>query len=466
MTQRPTLQEIDEYVSSHLAETIEELAQLVARPSISAYHEGIDECAQFVETLLRRRGCKTAIMPTDGNPIVYGEWQGSGDKTLLFYLHYDVQPAEPLDLWHSPPFELTEREGMLFGRGVSDDKGHISARLAALDAVKATLGELPCTIKFVIEGEEEVGSPNIAKFIAENKELLAADACIWEFGGVNHDGTPVQALGVRGICFVELHARTASQDMHSGSGGSLAANAAWRLTWALASIKDMDDRILIEGFYDDVLPASEIDMALLEKLPTASAETMQSTYDLSGFIHNPAPGAEWHRQAVFDPTCTICGLTAGHQGAGPKTVLPATASAKLDFRLVPNQRADDIIEKLRRHLAKNGFDDIEVRSLGGYEPARTQPDDPFVKLVVNSAEPIYGTKSLVQPLVGGSGPMAAFINELHLPVLTAGIGYPGNQVHAPNENVVIENFRNGIRHTAHIVHNFGLNGSIKKGTGA
>src|SRR3990172_1192629 len=198
---------IDKYITDHLDESIAELSRLCAQPSISAQGAGIKECAELVAEMLRRRGFRVEIIATQGHPVVYGEVEGASDKTLLFYNHYDVQPPEPLELWESPPFKPAVRDGKMYARGVSDDKGHIVCRLAAIDALLEADGELPCHVKFVIEGEEETSSANLATFVRSNKDLLAADACLWEFGGVNHEGTPIQYAGLRGIAYVELSAQ-------------------------------------------------------------------------------------------------------------------------------------------------------------------------------------------------------------------------------------------------------------------
>ncbi|MBI3762470.1 MAG: M20/M25/M40 family metallo-hydrolase, partial [Chloroflexi bacterium] len=258
-----TFSKIDDHIESHFDEAVAELSRLCAQPSVSAQGLGIRECAGLVAEMLKARGFAVEVIPTAGNPIVYAEAPGRSEKTLLFYNHYDVQPPEPLDLWDSPPFELRQRDGALYARGVSDDKGHIVCRLAALDAVKAALGEYPCRVKFVIEGEEETSSANLHPFVEANVEKLRADACIWEFGGVNHEGTPVQYLGLRGICYVELSVETGTLDAHSGLGGSIFPNAAWRLAWALASLKGPDERIRIPGFYDNILSPTARDLELI-----------------------------------------------------------------------------------------------------------------------------------------------------------------------------------------------------------
>ncbi|VAW42959.1 Acetylornithine deacetylase/Succinyl-diaminopimelate desuccinylase and related deacylases [hydrothermal vent metagenome] len=447
-------EKIDSHIEENIDYWIEQLAQLCAQPSVSAQNEGIEACADLVATMLREQGFAAEVMPSDGYPVVYGEGNGRSDKTLLFYLHYDVQPPEPLELWDSPPFELTHRDGKLYARGISDDKGHIICRLAALAAVKDVLGELPCNVKFIIEGEEEIGSPNMPAFVEKHQEKLAADACIWEFGGVDYDGCPELALGMRGICYVELSVQTAAIDAHSGLTGSIFPNAAWRLTWALSSLKDQNEHILIPGFYDNVQPPSARDLEMLAAMPPESAK-LKEMFQLDSFLNGMTDELELKKTAVFEPTCTICGLTAGYQAAGVKTVLPANASAKVDFRLVPNQTPEEIVAKLRTHLDANGFTDVEIKLHGGGRPAKVDPDDPFVQLTIETAVSVYGKEPNVMPIIGGSGPNYPFIHTLGLPLVSAGVGYPGAQVHAPNENIRLDYFLLGTKHTARIIEQFG-----------
>jgi acetylornithine deacetylase/succinyl-diaminopimelate desuccinylase-like protein len=317
---------VDSWLDAHLEASLEELARLVAQPSISAQKLGLHECAALVQEMLRRRGFAAEVLPTGGAPVVLGERQGRSARTLLFYNHYDVQPPEPLELWDSPPFQPSRRDGKLFGRGVSDDKGHIVARLFAIDALLAVHGEVPCAVKFVIEGEEETSSVHLHEFVLAHRDRLAADACVWEFGGVDHREVPMQYLGLRGICYVELSVETAATDVHSGVGGSIIPNAAWRLTWALASLKGPDGRVRIPGFYDAVRPPSERDVALMAALPEV-ADEYRSRFGNREFLDGMTGGVELRIAEVFRPTCTICGLTSGYQGPGSKTVLPARASA-------------------------------------------------------------------------------------------------------------------------------------------
>ncbi len=445
---------IDAYLESNLDRSLDELKRLVAQPSISAQNIGLAECAALVADMLRARGFTAQIHSTDGSPVVTAERKGKSGKTLLFYNHYDVQPPEPLELWETPPFEPTLRDGKLYGRGVSDDKSHITARLFALDALLEEYGELPCNIKFIIEGEEETASVHLKQFVLDHKDLLQADACVWEFGGVDHRDIPIQYLGLRGICYVELSVDLLSTDVHSGLGGSIFPNAAWRLVWALNTLKGTDERIRIPGFYDEVRPPSARDRELMAALPDVTEE-YKSRYGVPYFIKGLKGGVDLKIEEVFSPTCTICGLTAGYQGPGPKTVLPARASAKVDFRLIPDQEPKDILRKLRAHLDAEGFSDVKINDLGGDAPARTDPDDPFIQMVVEAAREVYGVPQQIVPLSGGSGPSHPFVHDLGLPVATAGLGYPDNRIHAPNENIRIDLYLKHAKHMARVVREFG-----------
>jgi len=446
-------QKYDAYMDENLDASIKELSALVAQPSVSAQNLGLKECAALVGEMLEKRGFSVEIMPTGGPPVVFAERKGKSDKTLLFYNHYDVQPPEPLELWETPPFEPSLRNGKLYGRGVSDDKAHLTSRLHALDAFLSLDGELPCNVKCIIEGEEETSSVHLHDFIANNKEKLAADACVWEFGGVDHREVPMEYLGLRGICYVELSVETAATDLHSGTGGSIMENAAWRLVWALNSLKGPDEKIRIPGFYDNIVPPTARDRELMAALPDV-ADEYKKQYGVKGFLKGLTGGVDLRMAEVFEPTCTICGLTAGYQGPGSKTVQPAKASAKVDFRLVPGQHPKDILQKLRVHLDAEGFSDVEITFLGGEPAARTDPDDPFIKIVVDTAGEVFGNPTAVVPMTGGSGPNYPFVHDLGLPVATAGMGYPDTRAHAPNENIRLDLYLKHAKHMARVVNEF------------
>ena len=441
-------------IDSHLAENLAELAQMVAVPSVAAKPDApMRDGAELVAALLTKRGLEARIIPTvpGAPPVVYAEDRSAGvdAPTVLFYNHYDVQPAEPLDLWDSDPWTLRRDGDYLIGRGVSDDKGHITCRLLALDALRETCGStLPFNAKFVIEGEEEVASVHFPDWVANHAALLNADVTVWEFGGVDETGRPEIICGLRGIAYFELHAKTIAYDAHSGVGGSVLPNAAWRLVWALSTLKTRGERILLPGHYDAVLPATDADIELLAKLPAEQEAFMRREFSpLHGFLGD-AQGVEYQRRAVFEPTCTINGIESGYTGAGAKTVLPATAFAKVDFRLVPDQDPETVRESLRKHLDAQGFADIEIRYLGGQKPGRVDPNHPYVRLAADTARDVYGVEPLIVPMVGGSGPIHPFVAGLRQPVVTCGVGYPGARVHAPNENLRVSDLVRGARHTA------------------
>jgi acetylornithine deacetylase/succinyl-diaminopimelate desuccinylase-like protein len=450
VTYEEQMRKVDQYIDNNLSEFLKDLADLCAFPTVAAQNQAIEETAEFTAKLLEKYGFQAKVMPSTGNPMVYGALHGASDKTVLCYNHYDVQPAEPLELWDSPPFELTERDGKLYARGVVDDKGHIVCRLAAIAALKAVYGDVPCSVKMLIEGEEEVGSMNMESFIEDHREMLAgADGCLWEFGGVDFEDRPEMVLGMRGDVYVELRARTISHDAHSGLGGSIFPNAAWRLTWALSLLKDQNERIRIPGWYDDVREPTEREFELLRQLPR-SDEALKEAFGIDSFL-NDVDGVEMLRQQLFEPTCTIAGLGSGYQGPGSKTVLPAEAMAKIDFRIVPDQEPDDLIAKLRKHLDEHGFGDIEVIQHGGSRAARVDPDAPFVQTVVEAAREVYGKEPVVSPTSGGSGPMDPFVRLLNVPISNVGIGYSNTLVHSPNENMRISDFAKGVKQTARVM---------------
>ena len=264
----------------------------------------------------------------------------------------------------------------------------------------------------------------------------------------------MQYLGLRGICYVELTVGTANIDVHSGLGGSIFPNAAWRLVWALNSLKGPNEHIRIPGHYDKVHKPSARDIALMDALPESS-EVYKQQYGVQGFIKGLTGGVALRVEEVFTPTCTICGLTSGYQGPGSKTVQPAKASAKVDFRLVPYQEPEDVLKGLRAHLDAEGFPDVNINFLGGEAPARTDPDDPFIKLVCDTASEVYGKAMQLIPMSGGSGPNGPFVHELGLPVATAGLGYPDGRGHAPNENIRLDLYLKHARHLARVLVEFG-----------
>ena len=447
-------QAITDHVDSHLDETIEGLKRLTRQPSISAQRLGVLECGEMVVEMLRDAGFDAGLVPTadPGYPGIIAELKGASDRSLLFYNHYDVQPPDPLDEWETPPFEPTERDGYLYGRGISDDKGPIAARLAAVKAVRDTMGELPITIRWCLEGAEEIGSPGFHDFVEQNAERIKSDVCIWEGGGVNWDGRPMVMLGVKGLLYVELECRSAKTDSHS-SYAPVVPNPAWRLIWALNTLKDESERIAIPGFYDRIRPALENETKAIAALPDTSREFL---HDLGVEIAvGEASGYEFRRRLIMEPTANIAGFGAGYTGQGAKTILPAVARAKLDFRLVPNQDPQEILHNLREHLDRNGFSDVTISSLTSEHPARTSIEDPFVRQVADSARRVYESEPYIVPSMTGTGPQHPVQHILGVPVASCGIDYPGNRIHAPNENIRLDYFRLGVLHTAELITELG-----------
>jgi acetylornithine deacetylase/succinyl-diaminopimelate desuccinylase-like protein len=443
------ISDLNRYVEEHVQESLQELALLCRQPSVSAQGLGMHACAGMLAELVRSHGIATQVVETAGYPVVLGEYR-AGDQALLLYNHYDVQPPDPLALWDTPPFEPGQREGKLFGRGAVDDKGHIISRLAAFDAVRAVYGDLPYRVIFLIEGEEEIGSPSLDGFLRTHRDRLAADACVWEDGEVDYEGRFLMYLGLRGIVDVELRVRTLKEDVHSGMYSYL-PNAAWRLVWALSTLKDQQERILLPGFYDEVLPPTARQRELLAALPSQE-EHEKSHHGVTHFAGNLIGQAL--KEAVFLPTCTINGLWSGYQGDGSKTIVPAEAGCKLDFRLVPDQDPEEVVRQLRTHLDAHGFEDIDVLAHPGLRAGVVDPDEPVVRLALETARAVYGKEAVVIPLDGGSGPYALFLEHLHAPIIAAGVNYPGSLAHAPNEHIRITDWLLGTKHMAHIFAGF------------
>lgn len=441
------------YVDSQADRFVEELQQVCRQPSVAAQNWGMAEMADIVVDRLQKLGAGPRLIGTEGAPpVVYAEL-GSGPKMLLIYNHYDVQPPEPLELWESEPFEPTLRDGKLYARGVADNKGSMLARMQAVEAWLETVGELPLKIKWVIEGEEEVSSPHLEQWVAENRALVeGADGCLWEFGYKDIAGRPVINLGLKGIYYVELRARGASRDLHS-SLASIVPNPAWRLTWALSTLKDTEDRILIDGYMDYVAEPPPAAVRLMENMPFEE-ERLKADFQIPAFIRN-LTGIELLKKHLYEPTCTICGLESGYTGQGSKTVLPNTAMAKVDLRLVHDLTPDLAHELLRRHLDRRGFGDIEIVPLGGEHPSQTDPDAPVVHAAVAALRATYGQEPVVWPTSAGSGPMYPLCEGLGIPAVSFGVGYSGSNAHAPNENIRVQDYIEGIKCMGEFMWRFG-----------
>ena len=444
--------DFDAYVRAREREYIDELKTLIRQPTVSAQGIGIPETARIVLDRAKKRGgiAAEALSVDGGPPTIVGE-TGRGDRTLLVYNHYDVQPPDPLDEWETPPFEPTERDGFLYGRGVSDNKGNLMARLQAIDAYRATMGELPLRIRVLYEGEEESGSAHLAAFVARHGERLRADGCIWEAGYKDAAGRPTISCGLKGIAYVELRVRGANKDAHS-SLATIVPNPAWRLVWALATLKNDADQITIDGFMDAVRPPTAADRALLEGLPF-DEEGMLRIHGITRFVRG-LRGYELKKKHFLEPTCTICGIVSGYTGAGSKTVLPAVASAKIDFRLVPDLTPEKVTALLRAHLDRRGFEDVEVVPGHGEPPSRWPTDSVTARAAVDACRSAYGSEPVVYPLLAGSGPLSTVCGTLGIPAAGFGSGNAASANHAPNENIAIADYVDHIRAFGRFLHTF------------
>jgi acetylornithine deacetylase/succinyl-diaminopimelate desuccinylase-like protein len=450
-----SLENVYQYVDDHLEEAIQLLERLVRQPSVSAQNWGIREMAELCVQALNEEDIDARLLELgDSPPLVVGKLAGASPRRLMMYSHYDVQPVDPLDLWESEPFTPTRRNGNLYGRGTADNKGDFAARIFALRALRAIHGELPAGVTFMLEGEEESGSPNLPALMATHGHHFAADAGLLEAGGVTRNRQPILTLGVKGLLYIELHCRTANSDSHSATA-TVIPSPAWRLNWALSTLKAPDETVLIPGFYDDVRDWWDDEIEALRVMPS-DEQSQLADKGLDAYLGNVS-GLEYRKRLYGQPTCNICGIETGYTGPGLKTVLPARAMAKLDFRLVPDQRPEDILAKLRRRLDASGFADIEIHPIAAHEaPVRFPLDDPFVAFCAQVAEEFYGQPALLTPNSAGTVGISAITNILPYTMIFAsgGTGYWGSGAHAPNEHIRIVDLADAIKYHALLLTRF------------
>lgn len=436
----------DAAVEAQAGDVLAQLADLCRIPSVSAERgPAMLDAAAFVQSLCRAAGVATELAEQPaGPPIIIGR-AGQGERCLMIYNHFDVQPPDPLDEWLSPPFEPQARDGKLYARGVSDNKGDLVARLAAIRIYQETVGPLPLRVLYVIEGEEEIGSPFLFRFGEEQGALLReADGCLWEFGAKNADGNPVICLGVKGMAAFDLRVRTAALDAHSGNGG-IFPNAAWRLTEALATLRAPDGSVTIDGLLDHVRQPSAVEERLLEDVPF-NQEALLSSYRFSNGLLGGLTGAAAVRRWLMEPALNVNGLVSGYNGPGSKTVIPAQATAKMDMRLVPELTPQIALTLLRTHLDRRGFSDVEIVDHNDYlMPWRTSPNSAIARAVAASISQVSQRPPVVQPTSPGSGPMWELCGRNGVPVASAGVSWHDSHVHAPNESIRVADFVEGVK---------------------
>lgn len=379
---------------------------------------------------------------------------GSGDRTVLIYDHYDVQPVDPLDLWDSKPFEPQIRDGRLFARGCADNKGDLVARLAALEVFKEVHGDLPVKVKFLVEGEEEVGSKNFETLITRFRDDLRADGCIWEGNGLDARGRPSFVFGAKGLAYVELTYRELTDDQHSALA-AYAPSAVWHMVEALNTLRAPDGTVLIDGFYDDVEQPTEQDLDMLRSFPFEE-EAEKERLGVDSFVGD-VTGLDLVKRYFFEPTCNIAGIVAGFTVPGAsKTVLPKEALVKIDMRLVPHQDPGDIVAKLRKHLDARGYGDIHISGHSMEHPARSPIDSLIGRAALEAASDAFDKESAVAPMMIGTGPMYPVAHLLGIPTVSpGGVTRPDSNIHAPNENIRIDDFLRVIEFTVGWLRKFG-----------
>ena len=445
------------YVDKNMNNLISDLQILIRQPSVSAKNEGIEKCSKLVQKLLKKSGIKSEILRLKKGiaPIVYGEIKSKQNpkKTLLFYNHYDVQPAEPFDLWDDPPFSGIQKGNKIFGRGATDDKGELITRIKAVEACLKTTGDVPCNIKFVIEGEEETGSAHIEKYLKKYKKKFSNDGVIWEFGYVDAKNRPIIGLGMKGLLFVELSVKESTQDAHS-SLAVLIKNPAWRLIDAVKTLRDSSGKILIKDWYKEVTSLSKQDLELIQKEPF-DENVFKKEFGIKSFVGNKK-GMDAKKALVAGATCNIAGFVSGYIGDGAKTILPSDALIKIDFRLIPKMDPKKQVTRLKNHLKSKGFGDVKIKIFHGEAAARTDSSDPFVSQVKDAADKSFGT-SILNVSNAGTGPMYPFVDILKAPCISIGSTYMFSRIHSPNEFARVDLLKKTTKCICLIMQNFGEN---------
>ena len=450
----------DTYIQHDRGRLLEELKELLRIPSISTLPEhrsDVQRAARFVAQSLKNAGMEhVEIVPTAKHPLIYADWlHAPGKPTVLCYGHYDVQPPDPLELWESPPFEPVVRDGNLYARGAADDKGQMYMHIKAVEALRAVHGKLPVNVKFLIEGEEEVGGESIAKYVAENPQKLKADVALVSDTALYADGIPTLCIGLRGLVYLELEATGPARDLHSGVYGGAAPNAVFGLIELLAKTKNADGVIQVPGVYDDVEPPDEAEKQSWESLPFSEQEFLSKEVGATQLTGEP--GYSVLERVWARPTLEVHGIAGGFTGAGSKTVIPSKATAKVSFRLVPRQNPDRIVASFREFVRKHTPRGIqtEIRVLSSGPAVTVNPNHPAIQVAARAFSEMLG-RPTVFIRSGGSIPIVGdFAQYVGIPTILMGFGLPDDGLHSPNEKYRLENYYTGIMTIAHFFEQYG-----------
>ncbi len=449
-----------EFVESNKQRFLEELKEFLRIPSISTLPENqpdIARAAQFVADSLKTAGLENIeIIPTAKHPLVYADWlHAPGKPTVLCYGHYDVQPPDPLELWHTPPFEPTERDGNLYARGSADDKGQFYMHVKAVEALRAVNGTLPVNLRFLVEGEEEIGGESIAKFVAQNPEKLKADVALVSDTALYAEGIPTLCIGLRGLVYTEIEATGPMRDLHSGLYGGAAPNAVFGLVELLGKLKDANGHINVPNIYDDVQPPAPAEKKSWESLPFSEDDFLKK--EVGSTQLTGEPGYSVLEKVWARPTLEVHGIAGGFTGGGAKTVIPAKATAKVSIRLVPNQDPEKVVASLKQFVKDSTPAGIttEVRVLSAGPGLMVNPEHPAIQVAAKA----FG-EMLKRPTVfirsGGSIPIVGdFARNLGIPTILMGFGLPDDGLHSPNEKYKIDNYYTGIMTIAHFFEQYG-----------
>jgi acetylornithine deacetylase/succinyl-diaminopimelate desuccinylase-like protein len=453
-------QATDTFVEQNQTRLLEELKEFLRIPSISTLPEhkpDVQRAAHFVADSLKRAGIENVeIIPTAGNPLVYGDWlHAAGKPTVLCYGHYDVQPPDPLELWQSPPFEPAVRDGNIYARGSADDKGQMYMHIKAVEALRAVNGTLPVNLKFLIEGEEEVGGASIASYVAKNPAKLKADVALVSDTALYAEGLPTLCIGLRGLVYMEVEATGPARDLHSGLYGGAAPNPIFGLIELLSKCKDAQGKTLIPGMYDDVAPPAQAEKESWKLLPFKEADFLKNEVGATALAGEP--GQSVLERIWARPTFEVHGIAGGFTGAGAKTVIPSKATAKVSIRLVPNQNPEKILASFREFLQRNAPAGvrIDLRVLSASPAVMVDPNHPAIQTAARAFSEMLG-RPTVFTRSGGSIPVVGdFANHLHIPSILMGFGLPDDGLHSPNEKYRLENYYKGIMTIAHFFEEFG-----------